>query len=117
MSSNSQIPFSPQGQTVAIAAAAVAPAGVLVDVLEKYSAQSTGQMRIVNNNPAMVHLGYGPTAAIAQANAVAATAGSPSNAIALPPGVVEILRFPYGSYFSGVSTSNATVYLTPGQGL
>jgi hypothetical protein len=33
------------------------------------------------------------------------------------PGAVEVLRFNIDTYFSGLSSSAATVYITPGQGL
>jgi len=35
----------------------------------------------------------------------------------LVPGAVEILRFNANTYFSGLSSAAATVYITPGQGL
>ena len=117
MATNSQIAFNPQGNTVVIAAAAVAPAGVQVPVNNKFSAQETGQMRIVNASANTVHLGVGPTAAIAQANAVAAAAGVPAAGIPLVAGAVEILRFPDGSYFSGLAAAATTVYITPGEGM
>ena len=117
MATNSQIAFNPQGNTVVIAAAAVAPAGVQVPVNNKFNAQETGQMRIVNASMNTVHLGVGPTAAIAQANAVAAAAGVPAAGIPLVAGAVEILRFPFGAYFSGVAAGDSTVYMTPGEGI
>jgi hypothetical protein len=51
------------------------------------------------------------------ANAVAPVAGTPSAAIVLVPGAVEILRFNQDTFFSGLSSAAATVYITPGQGL
>ena len=117
MATNSQIAFNPQGKTVVVAAAAIAPLGVQAPVNERFSAQETGQVRVVNAGTATVHLGVGPTAAAAQANAVAATAGNPAAGIPLVAGAVEVLRFPLGSYFSGVSGAANTVYITPGEGL
>jgi hypothetical protein len=117
MATNSQIAFNPQGNTVVVAAAAVAPAGVQVPVNNKFNAQETGQVRIVNAGTNLVHLGVGPTAAVAQANAVAAAAGVPAAGIPLVAGAVEILRFPFGSYFSGLASGATTVYLTPGEGI
>jgi len=117
MATNSQIAFNPQGSTVLVAAAAVAPAGVQVPVNNQFNAQETGQVRIVNAGTNIVHIGVGPTAALAQANAVAATAGTPAAGIPMLPGAVEIMRFPVGSYFSGVASSATTIYMTPGQGL
>jgi len=117
MATNSQIAFNPQGETVVVAAAAVAPLGVQVPVYEKFSSHVAGQMRIVNASTNLVHIGYGPTAAIAQANAVAATAGNPAPSIPLLGGAVEILRFSAGLYFSGAAGAASTVYMTPGEGL
>lgn len=117
MSTNSQIAFNPQGNTIAVAAAGTAPAGVQAPVLTKFDAQATGQVRVVNAGTATVFLGIGPTAALATANAVAATAGSPAAGIPLLAGAVEILRFPLGSYFSGLAAAATTVYITPGEGI
>lgn len=117
MATNSQIAFNPQGETVVVAAAAVAPLGVQVPVDQRAKPQETGQIRIVNTSSNTVHLGYGPTAAIAQANAVAAAAGNPAPSIPLVAGAVEILRFSAGMYFSGVAAGASTIYMTPGEGL
>lgn len=115
MATNSQIAFNPQGKTVVVAADAVAPVGVQAPVANGQT--SSGQFRIVNAGTSTVHLGIGPTASAAQANAVAATAGNPAAGIPLVPGAVEILRFGAESFFSGLSSAAATVYITPGQGL
>lgn len=117
MATNSQIAFNPQGNTVVVAAAVTAPAGVQAPVDIRFDAQATGQVRIINSGIETVHLGVGPSAALAQANAVAATAGNPAAGIPLVPGAVEILRFPVGSYFSGYAAAATTLYITPGQGL
>lgn len=117
MATNSQIAFNPQGKTVVVAAAAIAPLGVQVPVDQRFAAQESGQVRIVNIGTNTVHLGVGATAAAAQANAVAAAAGSPANGIPLVAGAVEIMRFGPGLYFSGVASGATTVYVTPGQGL
>lgn len=117
MATNSQIAFNPQGETVVVAAAAVAPLGVQVPVYERAKPQETGQIRIVNSSTNIVHLGYGPTAAEAQANAVAAAAGNPAPSVPLVAGAVEILRFSAGMYFSGGAAGASTVYMTPGEGL
>ena len=117
MATNSQIAFNPQGETVVIAAAVAPPLGVQVPVYQKFSDHVAGQMRIVNASANTVHLGYGPTAAEAQANAVAAAAGNPAPSIPLVAGAVEILRFSAGLYFSGAAGAASTVYMTPGEGL
>lgn len=117
MSSNSQIAFNPQGDTIAIAATTTAPDGVQASTHSRFSAQETGQVRVVNAGSVTVFLGFGATAEEAASNAVAAAAGTPAAGVPLLSGAVEILRFPAGSYFSGYASSAATVYITPGQGI
>ncbi len=117
MSTNSQIAFAPLGNTVVIPAAAVAPTGVQALVDARFDAQATGQYRFVNAGTDTVFLGTGPTAALAQAAAVAPVAGTPSDAIVLVPGAVEILRFNINTFFSGLASGATTVYVTPGQGI
>lgn len=117
MATSSQIAFNPQGNTVVVAANATAPVGVQALVDSKFLPQETGQVRLVNAGTNIVHLGVGPTAAIAQANAVAAATGSPAVGIPLLAGAVEIMRFAAGAYFSGVASAATTVYVTPGKGL
>lgn len=117
MSTNSQIAFSPLGETIVVAAAGTAPTGVQAPVYEKFNPQNAGQYRFVNAGTNTVFLGTGPTAALAQAAAVAPVAGTPSDAIVLLPGAVEILRFNKDTYFSGLAAAANTVYITPGQGI
>lgn len=117
MSTNSQIAFNPQGKTVVIAAAGTAPTGVQAPVLEKFNPQATGQYRFVNAGTNTVFIGTGPTAALAQAAAVAPVAGTPSDAIVLLPGAIEVLRFNKDTFFSGLAAAANTVYVTPGQGI
>lgn len=117
MSTNSQIAFAPLGETIVVAATAVAPTGIQALVFPKFDAQSTGQYRIINAGANTVFLGTGPSAAEAAANAVAPIAGNPSPAIVLVPGAVEILRFSPNIYFSGLAAAATTVYVTPGQGI
>jgi hypothetical protein len=117
MSTNSQIAFAPLGNTVVIPAAAVAPTGVQALVLARLDAQSTGQYRIINSSANTVFLGVGGTAAEATANAVAPVAGTPSAAIVLVPGAVEVLRFGRESYFSGLAAAASTVYIVQGEGM
>lgn len=117
MATNSQIAFNPQGKTVVVAADAVAPDGVQAPVLEFNNQQAAGEYRFVNAGTNAVFLGAGSTAAAAKSNAVAPVAGSPSAAVVLVPGAVEILRFGVNSFFSGLAAGATTVYVTPGQGL
>lgn len=117
MATNSQIPFNPQGLTIAVAANVAAPAGVQAPVFAQLSNQAVGQFRIVNSSTNTVHLGVGATAALAQSNAVAAAAGAPAAGIPLLAGAVEIIRFAPDVFFSGVAAGASTVFVTPGQGL
>lgn len=117
MSTNSQIAFAPLGKTIAVAAAASAPTGIQAPVYAKFNPQNAGQYRFINNGTTTVFLGTGPTAALAQAAAVAPVAGTPSDAIVLVPGAVEIIRFNKDTFFSGLASGATTVYVTPGQGL
>jgi len=117
MSTNSQIAFAPLGETVVVPAAATAPTGVQALVSGRLDAQGTGQYRIVNDSSNTVFLGVGSTAAIATANAVAPIAGTPSAAIVLVPGAIEILRFGRESFFSGLASSASTVYIVQGEGI
>ena len=64
-----------------------------------------------------MHVGWGGTAAIATANAVAAVAGTPKNSLVIAPGAVEVLGFAGDSFFSGVSASLAPLYITAGEGV
>jgi hypothetical protein len=117
MSTNSQIPFTPLGDTVAVAAAATAPIGIQAPVYARREAQNSGQYRIVNGGVNTVFIGIGATATEAQANSVAPVGGSPTAAIPLLPGAVEIIRFNKDTFFSGFASAGTTVYITPGQGL
>jgi hypothetical protein len=117
MSINSQIAFTPLGKTIVVAAAGTAPTGVQAPVSEKFNPQNAGQYRFVNAGSNTVFLGTGPTAALAAAASVEPVAGTPSDAIVLVAGAVEILRFNKDTFFSGLSSAAATVYITPVQGL
>jgi hypothetical protein len=117
MSNNSQIAFTPLGKTIVVAATTSAPTGIQAPVYPKFDPQNAGQYRFINAGTVTVFLGTGTSAAEATANAVAPVAGTPSDAIVLVPGAVEILRFNQSTYFSGLSSAAATVYITPGQGL
>jgi hypothetical protein len=117
MSTNSQSAFAPLGNTVLIPAAAMASTGVQALVDSRFDGQGTGQYRIINSSANTVFLGIGPTAAIATANAVAPVAGTPSAAIVLVPGAVEVLRFGRESFFSGLASAASTVFIVQGEGM
>ena len=117
MATNSQIPFSPQGPTIAITAAGSPPSGVQASVVTSIRNSAAGQYRIVNTGNVTVHLGIGTTATLAQTNAVAPTSGNPQYSVPLVAGAVEILRFAPDSYFSGLASEETTLYITPGEGI
>lgn len=117
MATNSQVPFNPLGETIAITANVAPPAGVQAPVQSRFSPYAAGQYRVVNASDSIIHLGVGSTATAAQNNAVAAVSGNPGPGIPLLAGAIEILRFTADSYFSAAAGAAKTLYITPGQGL
>ena len=105
--------FTKTGNTVVFTASTAAPTAV-----QALSTTLGGnQYRIINSSSNVtVFLGYGTTAADANTAAVVVTTTSP--AFPLLPGTDEILSFVPNAYFTGItSAGNATVYVTPGDGL
>ena len=104
--------FQKMGNTVAFVAATTAPTAV-----QAVSTTLGGnQYRIINAGLVTVFLGYGTTAAEANNNAAVVSTTGPS--IPLLPGTDEILTFLPNAYFTGItSSSTATVYVTPGDGM
>lgn len=104
--------FTKLGNTVVFTAATTAPAAV-------QAASTTlggNQYRIINAGTVTVFLGYGTTASEANTNATVVTSSGAS--IPLLPGTDEILTFVPNAYFTGItSSSNAAVYVTPGDGM
>ena len=104
--------FTKTGNTVAFIAATTAPAAVQC----VSSTLGGNQYRVINSGSVTVFLGYGTTSSDAGNNA--AVVSSSSAAFPLLPGTDEILTFVPNAYFTGItSTSNATVYVTPGDGM
>ena len=104
--------FTKTGNTVTFLAATTAPTPV------QCASTTIGgnQYRIINAGTVTVFLGYGSTASDATNNAVQVT--SSQTAFPLLPNTDEILTFMPNAYFTGVvATGNATVYITPGDGL
>lgn len=104
--------FTKTGNTVTFLAATTAPTPV------QCASTTIGgnQYRIINAGNVTVFLGYGATASDATNNAVQVTSTQP--AFPLLPSTDEILTFMPNAYFTGVVASgNATVYITPGDGL
>ena len=104
--------FTKTGNTVVFTAATSAPTPV------QCSSSTLGgnQYRIINAGSVTVFLGYGVVSSDASNNAVVVT--STGNAFPLLAGTDEILTFVPNAYFTGITaTANASVYITPGDGL
>jgi hypothetical protein len=103
--------FTKTGNTVVFTAATSAP----TPIQAVSSTLGGNQYRIINAGSVTVFLGYGDTSAGATANsAVITTTGT---SIPLLPGTDEILSFVPNAYFTGITaSSNATIYVTPGDG-
>jgi len=103
--------FSKTGNTVTFTAFTSTPTPV------QCSSTTLGgnQYRIINSGTTLVFLGYGIDAANATSSAVAVT--STGTAFPLLPGTDEILTFVPNAYFTGYSSANAVVYITPGDGV
>jgi hypothetical protein len=103
--------FTKTGNTVTFVAAVSAPTPVQVT----NSTIGGNQYRIINSGTTLVFLGYGTTAALATTNSANVT--TTGNAFPLLAGTDEILTFVPNAYFTGTSTANATIYITPGDGV
>jgi hypothetical protein len=104
--------FTKTGNTVVFTAASTAPTAV------QCSSSTLGgnQYRIINAGSVTVFLGYGTSASDASNNAVVVS--SSGSSFPLLAGTDEILTFVPNAYFTGVtSSSTATVYITPGDGM
>jgi len=104
--------FTKTGNTVVFTAATSAPTPV------QCSSTTLGgnQYRIINAGTVTVFLGYGVLSTDASNNAVVVT--STGNAFPLLAGTDEILTFVPNAYFTGItSSSTASIYITPGDGM
>lgn len=108
--------FAQMGNTVAISvtSSASSPAQVPSVTL------GANQYRVINPGNVTVFIGYGQASANATSNAVIPTGNGANATFCLPllPGTDEILSFVPNAYFSALTASgNATIYITPGDGL
>jgi len=104
-------PFTPSGNTVTFVADTTAPSAVQA-VSETLGGN---QYRVINAGSVTAFLGYGATAA--DANAAAVAVSSSQKAIPLLAGTDEIITFLPNAYFTGVTSSNtAVIFITPGDG-
>ncbi len=103
--------FTRTGNTVTFLATTTAPTAV-----QAVSTTLGGnQYRIINAGSVTVFLGYGTDSASANSNAAIITTTGTS--IPLLPGTDEILSFVPNAFFTGITaSSNATIYVTPGDG-
>ena len=103
--------FCKTGNTVTFLAGVTAPTPV-----QCVSTTLGGnQYRIINSGTGIVFLGYGVDSATA--NSSASNVTSTGLAFPLLPSTDEILTFAPNAYFTGTSTANAVVYITPGDGV
>jgi hypothetical protein len=104
--------FTRTGNTIVFLAAVSAPTPV-----QAVSTTLGGnQYRIINSGTVTVFLGYGVTSSDASNNASVVTTTGP--AYPLLPGTDEVLTFVPNAYFTGTTaTGNASVYITPGDGM
>lgn len=104
--------FTKTGNTVTFLAATSAPTPVQC----VSSTLGGNQYRIINAGTVTVFLGYGTSAS--DANNAATVVSTTAPAFPLLPNTDEILTFVPNAYFTGITaSSNATVYITPGDGL
>jgi hypothetical protein len=107
--------FSPTGKTFVVAGATTAPSGIQPT---EDGTMGGYQFRLYNAGTVTAYLAFGTTAGAAQSAAVIPLAGSPQNVITLPAGIVEVLSFPIGSYFSAITSSGtADVHIMIGKGV
>jgi len=103
--------FTKTGNTVTFTAFTSAP----TPIQAVSSTLGGNQYRIINAGTTVVFLGCGDTAA--NATATSANVTTTGNAFPLLGGTDEILTFVPNAYFTGTSTANATIYITPGDGV
>lgn len=104
--------FTKTGNTVVFTANTTAPTPV------QCASTTLGgnQYRVINAGAVTVFLGYGATADAANNAATVVTSSQP--AFPLLPSTDEILTFIPNAYFTGITAAgNATIYITPGDGL
>jgi hypothetical protein len=104
--------FTPMGNTVTFTAATSAPTPV-----QALSTTIGGtQYRVINDGTVTVFMGWGDSAAAANANAVIVS--TTGRAFPLLAGTDEILTFNANQYFTAVTASGtASIYITPGDGM
>ena len=108
--------FKPMGNTYAIAAAASPPTPVAV--LGPVAGDVSYMIHNSGTVPAFI--AWGPSAAVATANAVAPVAGTPQPVIPVAAGGTKVFTLTGqsgGVFFTAVASSASTVYITTGWGI
>lgn len=103
--------FTPTGNTVTFTAAGTAPTPI------QASGNTLGptQYLVQNAGFVTVFLGYGANSSVATSNA--ATITTTGNSVPLVAGSVQVLTLQPNLFFTGVASSNTSVYITPGEGI
>lgn len=110
-------PFAQLGNTIVVASASTAPAGIRAPASGRNNRRDVDAYQFVNDGDDMAFIGWGASAVEAKDNAVAPTAGSPKPGIPIAPGTVVVLTMSSKCYFSSYSASDVTIYITPGEGM
>lgn len=108
--------FSPSGKTILIASDSTAPDGVQASSTIG-APQGSCQYRIANPGAVTVHVAESTTsAAAAKAKAVVPT-GTAQHSYCIPAASVLIITAPANTFWSSISASAVSVFVTPGAGL
>jgi len=104
--------FLPLGNTVAFTANVAAPSAVQAVA----TGLGTSEYEVFNAGTVTVFLGFGANATVANTQATVVTSTGPG--YPLLAGTDKIISAPPNAYFTGITASgNATIYVTPGEGL
>jgi hypothetical protein len=111
--------FRQMTQTHAIAAATTPPTPIQIPVVRpELTGSQVNSVVFLNPSAVDVWVGVGPTAAIATANCVIPTPGSPTNARMIPRGTAPTLDFPRDAFVTARTASGSvTLYVAAGAGL
>jgi hypothetical protein len=108
------LPFQPAGPPRHLS---LAQSPVSAQQVNNPTAGPLMSVRLVNMSASYAHIGYGPTAAVAQANSVSIPDGSTQEQILLLPNSEKTVRLAPGTWFSGiVETGSGALQIAPGSG-
>ena len=110
--------FVATGPSVFVPAHSTALNGVLVTPTDTSPALHGSQFRVVSaSTNTIVHFAYAATNTDAANAAVAATNGTTQSSIPIHANTTIIITAPRGMYWTGNSTVNTNLFITPGYGL